>query len=58
MRCSPMSRRSVPLPRRRGGCRRPLVPDCAVRELTAIAERIAKSGGTPLAVAKDGRCSA
>jgi K+-transporting ATPase ATPase B chain len=27
----------------------------APRELTAIAERIAKSGGTPLAVAKDGR---
>jgi K+-transporting ATPase ATPase B chain len=29
--------------------------DPAVRDLTAIAERIAKSGGTPLAVAKDGR---
>ena len=29
--------------------------DGAVRELNAIAERIAKQGGTPLAVAKDGR---
>jgi K+-transporting ATPase ATPase B chain len=29
--------------------------DPATRELTAIAERIAKSGGTPLAVARDGR---
>ena len=29
--------------------------DGAVRELTAIAERIGKQGGTPLAVAKDGR---
>ena len=29
--------------------------DGAVRELTAIAERIARQGGTPLAVAKDGR---
>jgi K+-transporting ATPase ATPase B chain len=28
--------------------------DPAARELTAIAERIAKSGGTPLAVARDG----
>ena len=27
----------------------------AVREITAIADTIAKSGGTPLAVAKDGR---
>ena len=31
------------------------VSDAATRELQAIAERIAKSGGTPLAVAKDGR---
>ncbi len=31
------------------------VTDGAVRDLTAIADRIAKSGGTPLAVAKDGR---
>jgi K+-transporting ATPase ATPase B chain len=30
-------------------------PDAAVRELTAIAERISKTGGTPLAVTKDGR---
>ena len=29
--------------------------DPAARELTGIAERIAKSGGTPLAVARDGR---
>jgi K+-transporting ATPase ATPase B chain len=29
--------------------------DPAARELTSIAERIAKSGGTPLAVARDGR---
>src|SRR3984957_11039188 len=29
--------------------------DTAVREVTSIAERIAKTGGTPLAVAKDGR---
>jgi len=30
-------------------------PDAAVRDLTALAERISKTGGTPLAVAKDGR---
>ncbi len=30
-------------------------PDAAVRELQAIAEDIAKAGGTPLAVARDGR---
>jgi K+-transporting ATPase ATPase B chain len=30
-------------------------PEAAVRELTSIAERISRSGGTPLAVAKDGR---
>jgi potassium-transporting ATPase ATP-binding subunit len=34
---------------------RALPADGAVRELTAIAQRIAKQGGTPLAVAKDGR---
>ena len=28
------------------------------REVNAIADAIAKSGGTPLAVAKDGSCSA
>ena len=33
----------------------PGVSDAAVRELTALAEEIAKAGGTPLAVAKDGR---
>src|SRR5215469_11728905 len=32
-----------------------LPSDGAVRELNTIAERIAKQGGTPLAVAKDGR---
>jgi K+-transporting ATPase ATPase B chain len=30
-------------------------PQQVVRDLTAIADRIAKTGGTPLAVAKDGR---
>jgi K+-transporting ATPase ATPase B chain len=34
---------------------RPLVSDVAVRALTASADKVAKSGGTPLAVAKDGR---
>ncbi|MFG1480769.1 potassium-transporting ATPase subunit KdpB [Xanthobacter sp. V4C-4] len=32
-----------------------LVPSEAVRELTMIAEEIGKAGGTPLAVARDGR---
>src|ERR1700685_3058483 len=35
--------------------RRPVVSAEMVRELTAIADTIAKSGGTPLAVAKDDR---
>ncbi|WOJ88583.1 potassium-transporting ATPase subunit KdpB [Methylocapsa polymorpha] len=34
---------------------RALVSDATVRSLTASADKIAKSGGTPLAVAKDGR---
>ncbi len=34
---------------------RPTVSDAQVRELTARADEIAKAGGTPLAVAKDGR---
>jgi K+-transporting ATPase ATPase B chain len=34
---------------------RPTVSDAAVRELTQKAEEIARSGGTPLAVCKDGR---
>jgi potassium-transporting ATPase ATP-binding subunit len=34
---------------------RPVVSDAAVRELTALAETIAKAGGTPLGVAKDGK---
>ncbi len=34
---------------------RPAVSEAAVRELTAFAETIAKAGGTPLAVAKDGK---
>jgi potassium-transporting ATPase ATP-binding subunit len=33
----------------------PAPADPAARELTGIAERIAKAGGTPLAVARDGR---
>ncbi len=37
---------------------RPAVSPEIVREITAIADAIAKSGGTPLAVAKDGSCSA
>jgi K+-transporting ATPase ATPase B chain len=32
-----------------------LVTDAAIRALTASADQVAKSGGTPLAVAKDGR---
>ncbi len=40
---------------RQGNVAVALRPDPAVRELNAIAERIAKQGGTPLAVAKDGR---
>src|SRR5450631_3723950 len=34
---------------------RPSVSDAAVRALNASADKVAKSGGTPLAVAKDGR---
>jgi K+-transporting ATPase ATPase B chain len=34
---------------------RPTVSEATIRELTATAEEIAKSGGTPLAVARDGR---
>jgi potassium-transporting ATPase ATP-binding subunit len=34
---------------------RPVVPAHIARELTTIADDIAKSGGTPLAVAKDGK---
>ncbi len=34
---------------------RPAVSEAIIRELTAKADAIAKSGGTPLAVAKDGR---
>ena len=37
-----------------GGVATAVRPDSAVRELTARAEEIAKAGGTPLAVAKDG----
>ena len=49
------------LPMSRGGAAANPAPlasaaaDPAARELTGIAERIAKSGGTPLAVARDGR---
>nr|WP_294504907.1 potassium-transporting ATPase subunit KdpB [uncultured Rhodopila sp.] len=38
-----------------GGVATAVRPDAAVRELTTISEGIAKAGGTPLAVAKDGR---
>jgi K+-transporting ATPase ATPase B chain len=41
--------------RGQGGVATALRPDAAVKELTAISEGIAKAGGTPLAVAKDGR---
>ena len=42
--------------RDRGGVAvRDTVTDAAVRELTARADEIAKAGGTPLAVARDGR---
>jgi K+-transporting ATPase ATPase B chain len=34
---------------------RPSSSEAAVRQLTAIAEKVAKAGGTPLAVAKDGK---
>jgi potassium-transporting ATPase ATP-binding subunit len=34
---------------------RPTISDAAVRELTAKSEEIAKAGGTPLAVARNGR---
>ena len=51
------------MPRRRGGAARQrsvhtlhqAVSADTVREINAIAEAVAKSGGTPLAVAKDGR---
>jgi K+-transporting ATPase ATPase B chain len=33
----------------------PTAPAAAVQEITTIAERIAKTGGTPLAVSKDGK---
>jgi potassium-transporting ATPase ATP-binding subunit len=42
-------------PETAGGVATALRPDAAVRELTAKAEDIAKAGGTPLAVARDGR---
>ena len=43
------------MPRGAVQVRRPVVSAETVSEITAIAETIAKSGGTPLAVAKDGR---
>ena len=42
-----------PVARRPAGARR--LPRGPVREVQAIAERVGKAGGTPLAVAKDGR---
>ena len=41
--------------RRRSDAVRSTVSDAAVRELTAKSDEIAKAGGTPLAVCKDGR---
>nr|WP_294547965.1 potassium-transporting ATPase subunit KdpB [uncultured Rhodopila sp.] len=38
-----------------GGLATAVRPDAAVKELTSIADGIAKAGGTPLAVARDGR---
>ena len=40
---------------RRGETPRPAVSNAAARDLTEKAERIAKAGGTPLAVARDGK---
>ena len=59
-------RRHPEFPQRADGCRQPdrataaralqpAVSSETVREVNAIADAIAKSGGTPLAVAKDGR---
>ena len=42
-------------PRQRGRALQPAVRSDAARELRSIADEIAKAGGTPLAVAKDGR---
>ncbi len=50
---------AMPLANRAGGgvaeATRPVALDAAARELTAKAEQVSKAGGTPLAVAKDGR---
>jgi potassium-transporting ATPase ATP-binding subunit len=45
----------LPIPVRSSNVAVAVVPNPAVREVNAIAERIAQAGGTPLAVAKDGR---
>ena len=50
-----MRRRPRPRRRQRRSALQPALGAEAVREIQAIAEAIAKSGGTPLAVAKDGR---
>jgi K+-transporting ATPase ATPase B chain len=49
--------RPVPVARNGGVAEaiRPASSDAAARDLTEKAERVAKAGGTPLAVAKDGR---
>ena len=54
---SPMSNRrpGLAVARSRGGVALATTADASVRAVTSIAESIAKSGGTPLAVAKDGR---
>ena len=54
---SPMSNRrpGLAVARSWGGVALATTADASVRAVTSIAESIAKSGGTPLAVAKDGR---
>ncbi len=50
-------RRGAPAPPARGAAawRRRFGPDAAARDLVEKAERVSKAGGTPLAVARDGR---
>jgi potassium-transporting ATPase ATP-binding subunit len=46
---------AVPAQAADGTVTRPLVSDTTIHALNAAADRVGKSGGTPLAVAKDGR---
>jgi len=49
---------AIPAPAARGGAAlalKPAVAGDAVREIQSVADEIAKAGGTPLAVARDGR---